>query len=203
MAKKVFILGAGASKSAGAPLLSEFIDAADDLRKTDGSVSRDDFNLFFEAYAERLPILHAKTRQNLDDIETVFSLVEMARLVKRFPGTAPLEIEQLARAIRTVLAETIDKLCRFQVAGREVAVPPVYGSFVQRLVQHLKVADEVAFLTFNYDIALDVALTKYKVQFDYGLQPGSAGGVPLLKLHGSLNWRGCRSCPEVAVTPMS
>jgi hypothetical protein len=33
MSEIMFVLGAGASKEAGAPLMGEFLDAADDIRK--------------------------------------------------------------------------------------------------------------------------------------------------------------------------
>src|SRR5689334_6671816 len=56
----------------------------------------------------------------------------------------------------------------------------------------------VAYLTFNYDLALDVALTRAGLPIDYGL--GKPGGVPLLKLHGSLSWSACPRCREILPT---
>src|SRR5688572_9633306 len=100
MAKRVYVFGAGASRTMKVPLLKEFINAADDLRKKDGRVSKEAFEFFFDAYENYLPDLEAKTKQDLDDIETVFSLVEMARLIRRFPKVESDQIEKLSDAIR-------------------------------------------------------------------------------------------------------
>jgi len=44
-----------------------------------------------------------------------------------------------------------------------------------------------AVLTFNYDIGLDFSLSSEGIEFDYYLEE-TGQGVPLLKLHGSMNW---------------
>jgi len=52
MAKNVFILGAGASKEAGAPLMAEFLDVARDLftsGKIEKPQDRESFQKVFEA----------------------------------------------------------------------------------------------------------------------------------------------------------
>ena len=45
-------------------------------------------------------------------------------------------------------------------------------------------------MTFNYDIAFDMALYKAKITPDYGINelPKNRKSIPLYKLHGSLNW---------------
>ena len=55
-----------------------------------------------------------------------------------------------------------------------------------------------AFLTFNYDILLEVALTWAKLPFNYRLpsEPEDEG-IPLLKLHGSVNWTRCPDCQDI------
>jgi hypothetical protein len=42
-------------------------------------------------------------------------------------------------------------------------------------------------ITFNYDVALDISLGARRLPYTYALKPDEPG-LPLLKLHGSLNW---------------
>jgi pimeloyl-ACP methyl ester carboxylesterase len=82
---------------------------------------------------------------------------------------------------------------------------PVYYHFVQRLRDATKgrfdrqglVVDPDAsdtVITFNYDVMLDFAMHFNATPAKYYL-PGETGGhMPLLKLHGSVNWLECSSC---------
>src|SRR5437016_2221258 len=106
MAKVAFILGAGASRSQGVPVMQDFLDRAHDLMMTSGSVSRDDFERVFKIIAG-LQILHAKSKTDLRNVESVFNLIEMAQLVRRLPGLPVEEIEPAAISIRRLLAQTI------------------------------------------------------------------------------------------------
>ena len=204
MAKTVFVFGAGASVTSGTPLMKGFIDSADDLRSDPTSgVSHEDFGLFFDVLQNRLPQLHSKSVVELGNIESVFGIVEMARLAGRLPLTDPGEIERVSSATRRVLADTIELRCRFK-RGLDKWMPPRdYLSIVgwierERLAQQ---AGEVALVSFNYDVALDFALHFSLVPADYCLGDQQHATVPLLKLHGSLNWSLCRKCKTI--TPIS
>ena len=204
MAKTVFVFGAGASVTSGTPLMKDFIDSADDLRSDPTSgVSHEDFRLFFEVLQNRLPQLHSKSVVELGNIESVFGIVEMARLVGRLPLTDPGDIERVASATRRVLAETIERRCRFKREADRWVPPRDYLSIVgwierERLAQQ---PGEVALISFNYDVALDFALHWSLVPADYCLGDQQPATVPLLKLHGSLNWSLCRKCKTI--TPIS
>src|SRR5476651_2291828 len=153
MARTVFVFGAGASAHIGAPLMKQFIDTADDLRQ-DGNVSQEAFDLVFTLIQDRLPALHAKSVVDLTNIESVFSLVEMGRLVGRLPGTEPADIELSARSMRRVLAETVEESSLFDVEGGEWRPSSPYLSvagFIERERQQGRDAS-VALITFNYDI---------------------------------------------------
>jgi NAD-dependent SIR2 family protein deacetylase len=57
---------------------------------------------------------------------------------------------------------------------------------------------EVSFLTFNYDVALDYALAVARMPYDYGLSRDPAPQeLPLIKLHGSINWGVCQECNQI------
>src|SRR5690348_1669956 len=105
MARTVYILGAGASHHMGTPLLNGFIDAADDLRRSEWPITRKDFDLLFDVIVKRLPSLHAKSVQDIQNLETVFNLIEMGELLGRFPNTDAEELKKLGGVIRRVLAE--------------------------------------------------------------------------------------------------
>src|SRR5437899_1949648 len=84
MSRTVFILGAGASKLAGAPLMHEFLDVADDLRHAkEPGETFDDFELVFRAiYALRPAYANANVDLS-NNIESVFAAFEMARLIRQ------------------------------------------------------------------------------------------------------------------------
>jgi dimeric dUTPase (all-alpha-NTP-PPase superfamily) len=72
MSNIVFILGAGASKQAGAPLMKDFIDTARDLYSSnDVDNKNEDFQKVFTAISE-LQRVHSKSNLDIDNIEAVF-----------------------------------------------------------------------------------------------------------------------------------
>lgn len=79
MSETVFILGAGVSRKAGAPLMDEFMDAADDLRKTDFRGDKD-FDLVFKGL-HALRSVYAKATLEVLNVESVFAAFEMAKLL--------------------------------------------------------------------------------------------------------------------------
>jgi NAD-dependent SIR2 family protein deacetylase len=91
----------------------------------------------------------------------------------------------------------------------------------RQLVEQLESAGllkSTAFISTNYDILIDNAIaalslsnpgerTDYAVEFanQTALPPWSPPGayaVPLLKLHGSLNWLYCPTCNDLTITPL-
>jgi hypothetical protein len=86
MANNVFILGAGASFEAGAPLMGNFLDRAEDLRRM-GEV--DDYAPEFDkvfSLIDALQALYAKSDIDLNNIEAIFGILEMASTVNRLYG---------------------------------------------------------------------------------------------------------------------
>jgi hypothetical protein len=189
----------------GAPLLKDFIDRADDLRQRSRDVSAPDFKLIFDVLNKRLPILHAKSNQDIQNIETVFNLIEMGQLLERFPGTEPSYIPDLSRAIRTVLAETVELSCQFRYDRNETHwLPPTgYLTVTDHLFDGtLDDSENAALITFNYDVGLETALYWRNREIDYGFGSPIPTAVPLLKLHGSLNWARCTKCETLRAISM-
>jgi hypothetical protein len=108
------------------------------------------------------------------------------------------EINAILQAFRTVIAETLEKLISIPCAHNKVQPPGTYWQF-GRLVSAIneKAGSSVcSVITLNYDVLSDLALFNQRgLGYDYGFEDGGGGNVPLLKLHGSLNW-GCCSNSE-------
>ena len=209
MAKTVFVLGAGASAKAGAPLMSTFLDKARDLLAS-GKVDdkKEDFERVFKALVKLRDVFY-KSGLDLDNIESVFGAFEMARIIGKLGDCSQAEIDDFSDSIRVLIVRTLDQSIRYDYSLNDVTPPVPYGKFVRLLKGMNKAGQSCApnrcsVLTFNYDIALDYAFTWSDVPIDYCLQTTTEmNAVKLLKLHGSLNWGRCPSCREVTAVPFS
>lgn len=191
----VFILGAGASKSSGAPVMGEFLEVARLLQRQ-GSVesTKDHFLRVFNA-VDGLQAVHSKAALDLDNIESIFTVLELGRIIRRVPGLASVEeVEDVIDSLKTLIVQTLQVTMRFPLQGPHVFATKDYAAFAE-LVADLRgrafPSKSVSIISFNYDIAVDIALTRQGLNVRYCLDP-PAGSLPdridLLKLHGSLNW---------------
>ncbi len=211
--KTLFILGAGASSACGAPVMSTFLDRARDLLrlKTAGiEEKRAEFEDVFNAIFE-LQGVHSKSYLDLNNIEVVFGAIEMALVLGRLGPRNLQSIEKLRNSLITLIYRTLERSIKFPVAKGVIGLPEPYKTFMERLktaVRNQPSQDphEFSFITFNYDVCLDVALDAYGIQYDYFLEGRTKPGVtPLLKLHGSINWGIDRkeATPTIAPAPIS
>ncbi len=198
MAEVVFVLGAGASKECGAPLMGDFLDVADDLRltsRTGGDAEH--FDRVFKSIAA-LKSVQAQLTLDTYNLEAVFSAFEMGAMISRLGSIDnPDDIIATRKAMTRVIARTLQETILFRRDHDRLLPPERYSEFVQLLMSapaKVKRPPSFAIITLNYDIALDFALTYHSVPYSYGLTDEKIGPIhmPLLKLHGSLNW-GC--CP--------
>lgn len=85
MRNVVFILGAGASKQCGAPLMNDFLETAFHLWKTNKVQEKQEhFERVFRAISA-LQIVHSKSQIDLDNIESIFTALEMANVLGKLP----------------------------------------------------------------------------------------------------------------------
>jgi hypothetical protein len=69
-------------------------------------------------------------------------------------------------------------------------VPPKEESPLWQLVHRLIEKDLLkGVITFNYDTSLETLFRHHNQEFYYPCLPGQSGELPLMKLHGSLNWQ--------------
>jgi hypothetical protein len=202
--KTVFIFGAGASAPAGVPMMADFVDRAERLFRENRFEpgSRAAVEDVFRAIGELQPV-YAKAYLDLDNIEALFGVIEMAQLVGKLAGRDGPSIEKLRSSLVTMIVETIEQSTKLGHPQAHAAAEP-YGSLLRSLKQISETragrALEPSFITFNYDLALDHALTFSGVPFDYGLSEDTRPrALPLLKLHGSINWGLCQepACREI------
>lgn len=82
MSKVVFVLGAGASKQCGAPLMANFLDVASDLLHTGrASEKSTHFHQVFKAIGD-LQTVHSKAQLDLNNIESIFTVLELGRVIQ-------------------------------------------------------------------------------------------------------------------------
>ncbi len=200
MADIVFLLGAGASHQAGAPLMANFLDVAEDLWKTGRAAHREDSYRAVFSSIGRMQLVHSKAQLDLNNIESVFNAFEMARILGKFPGGDSVPIETAIEALKTVIACTLEQTVSFHFDSQRLLPPKPYERFAE-LLNHLRSRTHpqrsVAVLTFNYDLAADYGLAFGNLGPEYGLGQDRGSGVPLLKLHGSINWAICDVCNAV------
>jgi hypothetical protein len=189
MSDIVFVLGAGASAHTGAPIMKEFFNVVCDLYD-DELISAEDkeaFKLIIDAKADLERIL-AKVAFDLNNLETLFSLIEMGKLINIFPGNIP--VDKLHGAIQRVIVRTIELRteCQYKPDNTDA-----YDLLAQDIVllEEQKRSISSSILTFNYDVAIDLAIERRVAPIDYCLhekQGGVLSDFKLLKLHGSFNW---------------
>jgi hypothetical protein len=202
MSTDVFILGAGASQQAGAPLMLEFLDTAHNLWKLKRVPDVEpSFDSVFQGISS-LQSVHSKSQLDIQNLESVFAAFEMANTIGKFGVYSKETIKQFVESMKVVIAKTIEKTVFLPVKpGKIIEAPPPYGNFEQ-LIEHLTRSAQpqhtVSIITFNYDMAVDYAFHRKLKSIDYGFSDTPSGGMPILKLHGSINWAECSVCHVVA-----
>jgi hypothetical protein len=199
MSRTVFILGAGASKEGGAPLMHDFLEVAEQLRRQNDV--GDDARYFDLVRRARIALqnVFAKSFLDIGNVEKVFGAFEMARHIRRLGNLTRQEISELGLAVRRVIATTLERTITY-VVTREIVQPPVpYQEFL-KLIHDIGSSrvGKVAVITFNYDVALDYAFHFQNTPITYCLSDeDDSSALPVLKLHGTLNWTSCSECSTV------
>jgi NAD-dependent SIR2 family protein deacetylase len=212
--KTVFILGAGASVEAGAPLMGNFLATAKRLHADGvfGADSDEVKNVLDAAFIHLKPV-QAKSTLSHRNIEELFSAIDMGALLGVFGSRDASTLPALQRAIRVFIYRTIEETVLLPRNGRTIDPPKSYKTLAQLTFEKLERSarvglNDVSFITFNYDTCLEYALGKSSLGVDYGLKEpflDQAEGryqvkVPVLKLHGSVNWAECPKCDVVVPT---
>jgi len=193
MSNVVFILGAGASRQCGAPLMFDFLDVASKLlRSNEVQEKRNEFERVFAAIGA-LQAVHSKAQLDLNNIESIFTVLELGRIIQRVPGLSAEQIPQTIAALKELIVKTLEVTMKFPTRDRYIGVPKPYEEFADLIAHLYKDAfptQTASVISFNYDLAADMAMYRANLGPDYVVDkpPDRQVHVPLLKLHGSLNW---------------
>jgi len=216
--KNVFIVGAGFSAESGAPAIKNFFDVAMELgRDPDTSLSPEErkiFNRVFD-YRQRLVAAEARVHLDLDNIEELFSLIEMesqlgvsgAQQMKADLVYVILRTLEMSPRDRQELEQDIDYL--YRQGGTQFGANSrgtIYDFFINVVARRWWPRPEGglardAIISLNYDLLIEEAMYKNGLAPSYGLPAERTSEVApadsplctirLLKLHGSANWTMC------------
>ena len=210
-------LGAGASKAEGAPLQGELFReyfSSPSFKASHNDMDRElatFFLLMFGIDVDRADL----AKVDFPTFEEVLGLTDLAILRKE--AFRDFDIEN--RAVNSGRLRFIAQYLVFLVAKVLDAKLRGPASIHRKLVRALHAAGmlrQVAFVSMNYDILIDNALTEpydEGVDLDYGVEfrnferpgdwkrPELPKRVCLFKPHGSLNWLFCPTCNELELTP--
>ncbi len=215
--KTVFILGAGASVESGAPLMSNFVKRAKQLQAKGayGDEGRHVQDVLDAAYTE-LRSVHSKSTIDYENIEELFSAIDIAQVIRRFGSRPPEKIEDLRNSIVVFIYRTIEESIRIPFDGGAIRATKGYDNIAEHASEKVRRSarlglQEVSFITFNYDTCLELALDKCGLGVDYGLSEPFIDSfanqfqvkLPVLKLHGSINWAMCPRCDTIVATEIN
>lgn len=173
--------------------MSDFLDVASDLLRSNAvQEKRPEFEKVFAAIGA-LQSVHSKAQLDLNNIESIFTVLELGRIIQRVPGLSSQEIPEAIAALKELIVKTLEVTMTFPTEGPYIGVPKPYEEFGTLLTHLYKDAfpnQTAAVISFNYDIAADMAMYKAGLGPDYIIEEpsGRQALIPLLKLHGSLNW---------------
>jgi NAD-dependent SIR2 family protein deacetylase len=206
-ARRVIVLGAGASAADGAPtqegLFRKYVEIINRPESSHRTCERDIATLFFSLWG--IDIDRNMKQQHFPTFEEVLGLLELSvargESFKRFGGMhqeTPRSHRlraHLISLIATVLEDTLQ--CE-----------NVHHSGLVRALKGLGWQGRTDFISLNYDILIDNALRDdlagtepdYAVTFRSGLD-GGVTESKLLKIHGSLNWMFCPTCNKIDLYP--
>lgn len=213
-AEAAIFLGAGASKVEGAPLQGELFREYFSLPKA---------SLFDEMDRELATFFHLMFGIDVDSgtsiefptFEEVLGLTDLAILRKEAFKNFDIEnravnsgrLRFMAQYLVFLVAKVLDSTLHGHPSAHRTLVNALHSA------NYLK---QVAFVSTNYDILIDNALTELHIRdidLDYGVdfrnfdrmrdwkRPRPSHSVFLFKPHGSLNWLFCPTCNELEITP--
>lgn len=215
MKRAVFIFGAGASASAGLPTQAQLLKAYFKSGMNTSDSFHNQLASFFKDFFH-IDVQHFDAATPFPKFEEVLGVLELA--IEKEEAFGPNYSLPKLREIREALIYSMG----IAIERRTVPHPTTYHRFVSKLFHrgHF-VADEYAFINFNYDVLMDDALMDLKhrspeISIDYNItfaneeKKGQRGdfqswdsvsdrAVSYLKPHGSFNWMYCPTCNSMYI----
>lgn len=213
----VFILGAGASASDGLPLQVNLLPTALNRQEIAGSVVGSELVGFLDRFFS----ISRRTLEQMPSLETIFAFLDYF-ISRNEHLNREYQLERL-RGLQECMVRVIHSI----VGERRDVRDSAHGRFwetVGRLNRNISV------ISLNYDSVLEEAFDRlfprqayidycinllnydfaHEMAFNWWVNPrepvtnwddGEPVPIKILKLHGSLNWKYCRACRRVLLTP--
>lgn len=185
--RKVYVLGAGASAGAGLPLMSNFLEKAEELQVK--------LNFKFENIWKYLDVHHHLKNSNIEEIMGYLDM--RTTLYKSNPNNDNLKSD---KQFRSEFLEFIDSVIILSGYYSDEITASKYSELLKTFEKNLNKDDTI--ISFNYDFLIDDCLIKNDWCIDYGIdlegykEKSNGKRIHLLKLHGSLNWSICPICKK-------
>jgi len=174
----VVILGAGFSKSFGVPLANELLkELVSRYAKSFPSIKYVD--AFVKDFYPNLVAGH-----EYPDIEDFLAMTETAVAYSQIRNTTNRGYYWRPKIIADLMS-TVNKCLGDYLWNYQKTVPIGLVVSVDKLLSHLR--DNPVFVSFNYDLLLETALSELGRKFKYGLSYDQ-NDISILKPHGSINW---------------
>jgi len=211
----VILLGAGASKSEGAPLQNQLFNEffkyyREVLKGKIWSLSEEQEKLIIEYFKNFWGIdvnNYENQKVKFPTFEECLSILDLAYFRgESFKGYSKKKINAVRNALIFLIAKILDEKLRGKITH--------HRNLVNRLKKERKFR-QTAFISLNYDIIIDNILADLHPEYhlDYDIEfvnferendwtrPEESKSVLLLKIHGSLNWLYCPTCNHIERTP--
>lgn len=204
-----FIVGAGISRCAGAPMMTDFFDKMKRLhRRRVLDLSEDAFIEINQSIRnELLASCNIKSHIDTDNIETVLNTIEIISLIdgvknSRFEFSAE-RAERASQYLKIAIKETIESSIIYKKDDRNDGVFSPHPAFMNfaSILETFRNRANISVVSFNYDILLEYALHLNNCKYSYGFgeEKGNYNRINLFKLHGSFNWAQNKLTKSLAV----
>lgn len=178
----VYILGAGASRHCGVPVMSEFVDKMFSLYRAEAN---DKSQRVFEFIA-RWKSVFAHGNLDTNNVESLFNSAELEKYLHE--GDTNSNADDVYRWLSELIVRTVNDSTRLKFTTRGLR-SHAYGLFIDKVLKGSPQGSSTI-VTFNYDVAMDMTLLSHEYPFSYCLtsDASSMHATKYLKLHGSVNW---------------
>lgn len=208
---RVIFLGAGASVDDGAPGQSELLPKFCRIIAEDSDSSR---NKNLKNFLTRF--FGVDDFKNIDDTkfprcEEILSLLGIPEsLEEPYSDYCSEDLRELEKTLVYGISEVLKR--ELESPERSTKAGTYNDRLVKRLVGNRNKpngSSSIVFISTNYDILVDNAILEQGKSIDYGFSfsndsdqysSGEVDKIPLLKLHGSLNWLFCPNCERITCT---
>jgi NAD-dependent SIR2 family protein deacetylase len=200
--RNVFILGAGFSASAGAPVINDFLDTSREIfDNPDSALDDAEKQLFGQVFEFKKRVAQAREKFliDLDNIEQLFGLIEMSHRLQKRKDVRDAMVYVIAKTLQIAIARKHQRQSvRLSLApgferssptwvesvpreNADVVCPDIYTYFGLLLSGKFDAPNKSrsnVVITFNYDLILDDALRRIDVEPFYGLPDCDVDGIP-------------------------